>query len=155
YAHFPSKRALLEAVMTDKFASVSAALEQVAQQEKTEFSVRLHQLLAAAQSELDEIKPPFFRDIRQRAPDVFAFWQSRRAALIQKHFGKLFVEGQRTGKVRRDLPARLMIEILLGAVQAIMNPAKVEELELTPKRGFVAITKVILEGVLARKEKKS
>ena len=34
-------------------------------------------------------------------------------------------------------------------------PAKVEELGLTPKSGFSAVTKVVLEGVIARKGRQS
>ena len=51
-------------------------------------------------------------------------------------------------------PAKLMIEILLAAVQAIVNPAKVEELDLTPKTGFASVVKVVLEGVITRKGRK-
>jgi AcrR family transcriptional regulator len=148
YAYFPSKTALLEDVLADKFASVGAALEQVTREHAHDFSGSLHQLLATAQQQLDEIKPPFVRDMRQKAPHVFKMVERRRADLIQRHFGKLFTAGQRAGKVRKDIPAKLIIEILLGAVQAIMNPPKIEELGLTPKGGFVAITKVVLEGAL-------
>jgi AcrR family transcriptional regulator len=148
YTHFPSKTALLEDVLAHKFASVDAALEQAAHKHAHDFSGSLHQLLATAQRELDEIKPPFVRDMRQKAPHVFKMVERRRAELIQRHFGKLFAEGQRARKVRKDIPTKLIIEILLGAVQAIMNPPKIEELGLTPKSGFVAITKVVLEGAL-------
>jgi len=151
YAHFPGKTALLEAVLADKFAGVSATLDQITREHSHDFSVALHELLAATQRELDEIKPPFVRDMRQKAPHVFKMVERRRADLIQRHFGKLFVEGQRTGMVRKDIPANLMIEILLATVQAIVNPAKVEELGLTPKSGFSAVVKVVLEGVIARK----
>ena len=44
-----------------------------------------------------------------------------------------------------------MIEILLGATEAIMNPPKMAELGLTPKSGFLAILTVVLEGVLTEK----
>ncbi len=155
YAHFQSKTALLEAVLADKFAGVDAALERISGEHAHDFAGGLHQLLAATQRELDEIKPPFVRDMRQKAPHVFKVVERRRAELIQRHFGKLFAEGQRAGKVRKDIPAKLIIEILLGAVQAIMNPPKIEELGLTPKSGFTAIVKVVLEGALARKGKKS
>jgi len=57
--------------------------------------------------------------------------------------------------VRRDLPAKLMIEILLAAVQAIVNPAKVEELGLAPKTGFASVVKVVLEGVITPKGRKT
>jgi hypothetical protein len=48
-----------------------------------------------------------------------------------------------------------MIEILLAAVQAIVNPAKVEELGLTPKTAFASVIKVVLEGVITRKGRKT
>jgi len=155
YTQFRSKAALLEAVIADKFASVSAALDRVTRERGQDFVAKLHQLLATTQRELDEIKPSFVRDMRQRAPQVFKTVEHRRGELIQRHFGRLFAEGQRAGKVRTDVPAKIIIEILLGAVQAVMNPSKVEELGLTPKRGFVAITKVVLEGALKRKGGKS
>src|SRR5438128_792979 len=154
YAHFPGKTALLEAVLADKFAGVSATLDQITREHSHDFSVALHELLAATQRELDEIKPPFVRDMRQKAPHVFKMVERRRAELIERYFGKLFVEGQRAGMVRKDIPARLMIEILLTMIQGIMNPPKMEELEMTPKEGFTGIIKIVLEGALIRKGQK-
>jgi len=151
YTHFPGKLDLLEAVLADKFASVEATLNEVTRTHPHDFSAALPELLANARRELDEIKPPFVRDIRQKAPQVFKVIERRRAALIERHFGKLFVEGQRTGMVRKDVPANLMIEILLAMVQAIMNPAKMEELGMMPKEGFAGITKIVLEGALTSK----
>jgi AcrR family transcriptional regulator len=155
YAHFPSKITLLEAVLADKFAGVEAKLEEITRAYPHDFSAALHELLANTQRELDEIKPPFVRDMRQKAPQVFKIVERRRAELIEHFFGKLFIEGQRTGMVRKDLPAKLMIEILLAAVQAIVNPAKVEDLGLTPKTGFASVLKVVLEGVITRKGRKT
>jgi TetR/AcrR family transcriptional regulator, cholesterol catabolism regulator len=155
YAHFPSKIVLLEAVLADKFAGVEAKLKEIARAYPHDFSAALHELLANMQLELDEIKPPFVRDMRQKAPHVFKTVERRRAKLIERFFGKLFIEGQRTGMVRKDIPAKLMIEILLAAVQAIVNPVKVEELGLTPKTGFASVLKVVLEGVITRKGRKT
>src|SRR6266568_1933415 len=151
YVHFPDKMAVLEAVLADKFAGVQAKLEQVTREHAHDFPAALHELLANTQRELDEIKPPFVRDMRQKAPHVFKTVERRRAELIERHFGKLFVEGQRTGMVRKDVPAKLIIEILLTIVQAIMNPTKMEELGMMPKEGFAGILKVVLEGTLTRK----
>ena len=151
YAHFPGKIELLEAVLADKFAGVEAKLNEIARAHPHDFSAALHELLANMQRELDEIKPPFVRDMRQKAPHVFKVIERRRAALIERFFGKLFIEGQRAGMVRRDVPAKLTIEILLAIVQAIMNPLKMEELGMTPKEGFAGILKIILEGALTRR----
>ncbi len=151
YAHFPGKIELLEAVLADKFAGVEVKLNEIARAHPHDFSTALHELLANMQRELDEIKPPFVRDMRQKAPHVFKVIERRRAALIERFFGKLFIEGQRAGMVRKDVPAKLTIEILLAIVQAIMNPLKMEELGMTPKEGFAGILKIILEGALTRR----
>jgi AcrR family transcriptional regulator len=154
YLHFPGKIALLEAVLADKFTGVEAKLHEITRAHPRNFSVALHDLLAGTQSELDEIKPPFVRDMRRKAPHVFKVVERRRAALIERFFGKLFVEGQRAGMVRKDIPVRLIIEILLAVVQAIMNPPKMEELGMMPKEGFAGILKVVLEGALTAKARR-
>jgi len=155
YAHFPGKFDLLEAVLADKFASVEATLKQVTRAHPHDFAATLPELLAGTQRELDEIKPPFVRDMRQKAPQVFKGVERRRGALIQRYFGKLFVEGQRAGMVRKDVPAKLMIEILLALVESIMNPPKMEELQMLPKEGFAGILKIVLEGALTTKGRKA
>ena len=155
YAHFPGKFDLLEAVLADKFASVEATLKEVTRAHPHDFPATLHDLLAGTQRELNEIKPPFVRDMRQKAPQVFKVVERRRAALLQRHFGKLFVDGQRAGMVRKDVPAKLMIEILLAMVQSIMNPPKMEELGMMPKEGFAGILKIVLEGALTAKGRKA
>jgi AcrR family transcriptional regulator len=154
YAHFPGKMQLLEAVLADKFAGVEAKLNEVTRAHPDDFQATLQELLAWTQRELDEIKPPFVRDIRQKAPQVFKLVERRRAALIERFFGKLFIEGQRTGMVRKDVPAKFIIEILLAMVQGIMNPPKMEELGMMPKEGFAGILKIVLEGALTPKGRK-
>lgn len=155
YAHFPGKIDMLEAVLANKFASVEARLKEATRAHRHDFPRTLHELLAGTQRELDEIKPPFVRDMRQKAPHVFKVVERRRAALIERYFGKLFVGGQRAGMVRKDVPAKLMIEILLAMVQSIMNPPKMEELGMLPKEGFAGILKIVLEGALTAKGRKA
>ncbi|MGH7231039.1 MAG: TetR/AcrR family transcriptional regulator [Nitrospiraceae bacterium] len=147
YACFPSKAALLEAVLLDKFRSIDADLRQITS-DCSDVSAALHRLLACMRRHTEEIQPPFVRDIQREAPNMFQLVETRRRDVIQRHFGKLFDEGRRTGIIRKDIPTKLIIEILLGATEAILNPPKMAELDLTPKTGFSAIIKVILEGVI-------
>jgi hypothetical protein len=86
--------------------------------------------------------------MRRESPELFKIVENRRRDVIQRHFGKLLGEGRKAGIIRKDIPATLIMEILLGAVQAIMNPPKMAELALTPKTGYATIMKVILEGVM-------
>jgi AcrR family transcriptional regulator len=150
YAQFASKAALLDAVMADKFAEVEADLGRATARCAGDFLGALRDLLAVMQRHTEEIRPPFVRDVRRSAPDLFRRIETRRGDLLRRHFGKLFAAGRRAGRVRADVPTRVVIEILLGATQAIMNPARIADLGLTPETGFRWITTVVLEGVLVR-----
>ena len=130
-------------------------LKEVTRAQPHDFPATLRELLAGTQRELDEIKPPFVRDMRQKAPQVFQVIERRRAALFQRYFGNLLLAGQRAGMVRKDVPANLIIEILLAIVQAIMNPAKMEKLGMMPKEGFAGILKIVLQGALTPKGRKA
>ena len=151
YACFPSKSALLEAVILEKFRSVDADLGGITSATSSDCLGALHHLLECVQGHMEEIQPPFVRDIRREAPDLFKVVESRRRDVIQRHFGKVFLEGRRAGLIRQDIPPKLAIEILLSAVQAIMNPPKMEELGLTLKTGFASIIRVVLEGLTTEK----
>jgi AcrR family transcriptional regulator len=150
YASFASKADLLRAVLLDKFRSIETELEGITAA-STNVLDSLHQLLACVQRHAEEIQPPFVRDLRREAPEMFQLVQSRRREVIQRYFGKIFDDGRRAGIFRKDISTRLMIEILLGVTEAIMNPPKMAELGLTPKTGFLTIITVVLEGVLTEK----
>jgi AcrR family transcriptional regulator len=150
YAQFPGKRALLEAMLLDKFRDAEAELTSITRDAAADFAGALERLLACLQRHLGEIRPPFMRDIQREGPDLFQVVEQRRRDVIERHLGALLANGRRKGLVRKDIPMRLVMEILLSVVQAIANPAKLLELDLTPARGMAAIISVILEGVLTR-----
>jgi AcrR family transcriptional regulator len=151
YTCFPSKTALLEAVLLDKFRSVEADLNAITASCSSDVLTALHQLLACIQRHTEEIQSPFVRDMRREGPERFKLVETRRRTVIQRHFGKLLGEGRKAGIIRKDIPVKLIVEILLGAVQAIMNPPKMAELGLTPRTGFSTIITVIVEGVVTEK----
>lgn len=151
YASFPSKAALLRAVLLDKFDDVEQDLERITAQSSRDVLTALRELLASLQQHTQEIQPPFVRDLRREAPEMFQLVQSRRREIIQRYFGKILQDGRKAGIVRKDISTRMMIEILLGVTEAIMNPSKLAELSLTPKEGYLTIITVILEGVMTEK----
>ena len=150
YLHFPSKRALLEAVMVDKLATVEAGLNDVLGGAAGDFPRRLQAMLAFMREQTAEIQPVFVRDVRREAPELFAAVQEGRRKVIQGAFGKLLQEGRKAGRIRRDIPPEIMVEMLIGAVDAIVNPARLEELGLSPRSGFSHIISIFMEGVLVR-----
>ena len=151
YASFPTKTDLLRAVLLDKFGRVEVDLQRIAAGFSNNMLDSLHQLLACLQRHTEEIQPPFVRDIRRAAPQLFELVQTRRRRIIQTYFGSLLDECRKAGIIRKDVSTRLIIEILLGATEAIMNPVRMAELGLTPKTGYSTIINVVFEGVLTAK----
>jgi AcrR family transcriptional regulator len=153
YLAFPGKAALIEAVLKDKFREVEADLAQLAKDQATDVEAALHQFLGCLQRHTAEIQPAFVRDIGRETPELFQLVELKRRELIRRYFGGLFEDGKRAGMIRSDIPTHLIIEILLGAVQAIMNPQKLTELGLTVEQGYASIIRLILEGALVPKKK--
>lgn len=151
YAYFPSKVALVEAVLRDKAGAVEADLRQLAKGQATNVEVALHQFLDCLQRHTAEIQPAFVRDIGRETPELFQLVEQRRRELIQRYFGGLFEDGKRAGVIRNDIPTHLIVEILLGAVQTIMNPPKLMELGLTVEKGYSSVIRLVLEGALLRR----
>lgn len=151
YAQFPSKTDLLRAVLLAKFHSVETDLDAVMASCDKDASAALHQLLACMQRHTQEIQPPFVRDMRREAPELFQLVEERRRDLIQRYFGQIFDQGRRAGIIRKDISSELIVEIMLGAVQAVMNPPKIEQLGLAPQIGYGAIISVILDGVMTER----
>jgi len=151
YTHYPSKTALVEAVIRDKLSRADADLRAVMGEPEMDFSVRLQSLLACLHNHTDEIQAVFVRDIRSEAPELFALVQEGRGQAIQRYFGQVLEEGRQAGMIRQDIPLEFLIEILVRAVDAIANPKRLGELELTPKTALTRIVSVFLEGVIVRK----
>jgi AcrR family transcriptional regulator len=151
YALFPSKEALLEAVVLAKFGSVDAELARINGDQSLGCMEKLHELLACLQHEMEEIQPPFVRDMQRGAPEVFALIERSRAGMIREHFGALFEQGRNAGMIRQEVSTTLLIAVILGAVNAVLNPAKLAELRLQPKEGLLSILRIVLEGAMTEK----
>ena len=148
YSRFDTKQQLLEAVIDEQFRRVSEECERILAGGGTDFPATLQEFLACIQRYTAEIQPPFLKDMRQEAPQTFQRVERLRRALIERYFGELMRRGRAAGVIRKDIPAALIMEILLAAVQAIVNPVRMEELDLTVKSGCALITKVVLEGAI-------
>lgn len=147
YSRFDTKLQLLDSVIEDKFRRVREEMSGILAAGQ-DFPETLRQYLACLQRQTAEIQPPFARDMRQEGPEVFQKVERLRREAIQEFFGELMRQGRRAGFIRKDVPAQVIIEILLAGVQAIVNPARIDELGLTPKAACGLITKIVLEGAI-------
>ncbi len=153
YANFPSKDLLLKEVLHSKMDSVEGDLANLSTQFRGDSKAELEAMLFCIQGHTEELQPSFLRDLQRDAPEMFSVIEGRRKDVIHKFFGKLLNEGRREGVFRKDIPPKLFVEILLAAVQALMNPKKVSELGVPPRVVFETIMTVIFEGALEKRRK--
>src|SRR6188472_105096 len=111
----------------------------------------IRRFLQRVQVHTSEIHPSFVRDLGWETPDLFQIVEHRRRRLIRRHVAALFNKGRKAGLIRKDISVVLLIEILLGAVEAIMIPSRVTELGLTLEKGYSTIIRVVLEGAMVRR----
>jgi AcrR family transcriptional regulator len=151
YTHFSDKAALLQAVLLDKLHDVDADLKRIVSQDVSSFPDLLHELFACLHRHLEEIQPTFLWDIQREKPDLFLLLQTRRMEMVHLYFGKVLHEGRKAGLIGKDISVKLIIEILLAAVQTIMTQQMMKEVGLTPQTAFMAIIGVVLKGVMTEK----
>lgn len=151
YQHFSAKTALIEAVLFAKASHIDADLSAILDRPSDHFHQKLQALLACMQSHLTEIQPAFARDLERHEPQLFSVIEERRHDLIRKHFGRLFREGRKAGMVRTDVPVDTIVEVLWGAVQALIRPARIADPGFDATNTYRAIVRIVLEGVLTSK----
>jgi TetR/AcrR family transcriptional regulator, cholesterol catabolism regulator len=154
YTHFRSKDALVVAVIEDKMAAIDADMEEIAVESSTHFSSALHHLLAVLLRHSGELQPPFLRDMAREVPELFSLVQARRHATVHRHFGTIFSEGCKAGLIRKDITVDLMIEILISAMDGLVNPQKLVQLNLSAEICLSAIVRIFLEGVVTLEGRK-
>jgi AcrR family transcriptional regulator len=153
YEYFPSKKDLIVAAIRNKFDEVEKDLERATSASPGNIFSILNETLSVVQRDTAELQPVFLRDIQKETPEIFSMVDDWRCGMIRRHYGRLFVDGQKSGIVRRDMPAELITAILLGAIQTIVNSSKIDELNITPKDAISSIVKVILDGALVKDRK--
>lgn len=151
YRHFPGKQVLLEEVVVTKLSEADAELSQIGAEGGAPFPDRLHGMLDCVRRHAAELSPAFLRDMGKDAPELFAFVQVRRREVILKHWRGLIEEGQRQRMIRRDVSIEVMLGMLGGAADAIVNPQKLEELGISPREAFGSIVTLFIEGVATEK----
>lgn len=147
YAHFGSKPELLEAAIFAKMSELEADFAEIEARCGDQIEATLREYLACLQRHSGEITPPFLRDMQSVATELWQRVEAGRAAIFERYFGKLFREGRKAGLIRGDLPPQLILAVMLGLVQQILNPLKLTELNLTPQTALSHTLSILLHGV--------
>lgn len=85
-------------------------------------------------------------------PAVWHEFAERRRQMIQEGLGERLREGMRKGYIRRDLESLdLVLAIYVNAIDGLMRPELLEQLDLTYSQAFSTLVKITLSGLLTDK----
>ncbi|MBI5768281.1 MAG: TetR/AcrR family transcriptional regulator [Verrucomicrobia bacterium] len=148
YVHFPSKDALIEAVLGQFVAGVRSSADTIFADQSLSFTAKLHRFSETMVQRFTRMGPHVLRDLQRSAPQIYRKIEELRHNNIPHIFGQMIRQGQAAGMVRADLDPGLAIEFWRPAIQSLMHPDTLERLKLTPDQMFTRAIDLFFGGLL-------
>lgn len=155
YQHFPSKEALLRAVVRQNSAQRHADICAIARDTGASVIERLRRMMAYLNKIFSELSPALVHDMRRSNPGVWCELEEDRNRCLQENFGALLREGRERGVFRDDVEPAVFMLIYSEAVRGVLHPEIFARLDIPPAKVYESVTKILFEGLLtenARKE---
>ena len=148
YVYFPTKLAILEAVMARKFDAVFAILDNIRESHRNDSVEAFIAVLAQWHEMHAQVEPVFWRDIQADAYCFLEITSAHRRRIAHGIFGRIIEEGIKSGDFSSDVNPTLVAEIILASVEGLVRSGKAKELGLTPKELLKILVKLVIKGSL-------
>jgi AcrR family transcriptional regulator len=148
YVHFPSKEALVRAVIADLSREVRASADALIANRQLNFAEKLRGFAEGMAERLTSMNPRLLRDLQRFAPDVYQQVAKMREENIPYVFGRFIEEGQLAGFVRTDLRQDFAVTFFLQAMHGLLTPAIMDRLGLTPREILPRAIELLFAGLL-------
>lgn len=146
YKYYDTKDKLIDSVFELMRSKVQAKFDKVLQDKTKDPIDRLKEILFFISDLGSKISKTFAKDIEMVRPDLFVTMREFRKQRILS-LADLLREGQKAGQIRKDVTPELTIDILLAAVDGILNPTYLFQSPYSNTMAFDAIVTIFLEGV--------
>ena len=133
YVHFPSKEALMRAVIEDLSREIRTSADELFANRQLNFAEKLRGFAEGMVERLTKTNPRLLRDLQRLAPDLYRQIAEMREKNIPYVFGRFIEEGQLTGMVRPDVDTAFAVQFYLQAMNGLCQPATMERLGLAPR----------------------
>lgn len=148
YVHFPSKEALMAAVIADLSREVRASADALIANRQLNFAEKLRGFAEGMAERMTRMNPRLLRDLQRFAPEVYQRVAKMREENIPYVFGRFIEEGRLAGFVRTDLPTDFAVTFFLQAMHGLLTPATMERLGLTPREILPRAIELLFAGLL-------
>lgn len=148
YQLFPGKRDLLRTVLNKLQKEIEEGIAQRVDAADLSFRERWRTVLEYIGIQYSRFGPGFVEDLHTAEPEIYESLNTFRTGLVKTHFARLAQEGTRDGVFRKELDPRLISAIYQASLQAILNPATVQELGVSPAQAYHDMVKLLFEGIL-------
>lgn len=148
YLHFPSKDALLEAIIDDFAKGAAAMLARILGDPQSTSPEKLRNALAGISDHLAPIQPAFLASLRRFAPQQYQRIQSLRRQNLTAHLLPLLAAGRQRGELRATSDPAFVVELLLQAIHGLLEPETLRRLGRTPSQAVGEALDVLFHGIL-------
>jgi AcrR family transcriptional regulator len=147
YKFFPSKEALLEAVIDDFFLQIRQEIEHISQQDRPG-SWKLERFLHSIVQHMALVKTFALQDIQRMVPAAYEQFEEQRRQTMQNTLSRFFEERVAEGIFRRDLDQKLVVQIMIAGMQSLANPEFLRHSAYSFEEMCRIVATLVLEGNL-------
>jgi AcrR family transcriptional regulator len=148
YVHFPSKEAIMAAVIDDLGREIRASADALFANRQLNFAEKLRGFAEGMMERLTKTSPRLLRDLKRFAPDLHRKVAEMRERNIPYVFGRFIEEGQLAGMVRTDVRTDFAVAFFLSAMNGLVQPATMDRLGLTPREIAPRAIELFFGGLL-------
>lgn len=147
YVHFPSKDALVAAIIATTGATIRREVGAVLAGPGG-FSDKLEGVLGIIAVQFGALRPDFLQDLQRVAPHHFRAIDALKEHNIPLLFTRVLALGVEQGMVRPDIDVTFLIEYWLQVIKGVHDPAVLTRTGLTPRAAFEKALDLFFCGLL-------
>ncbi len=148
YQLFPGKRELLRTMLNKLQKEIEEGVAARVDDKQMEFRERWRTVLEYIGMQYSRFGPGFVEDLHTAEPEIYESLNAFRMGIVKNHFARLAQEGTQLGVFRKDLDPRLLATVYMASVQAILNPASIQDLGMAPAQAYHEMVRLLFEGVM-------
>jgi AcrR family transcriptional regulator len=147
YKAFRSKEDLVEQLIMRALGNVALSLEKVMTGELT-FPERIRGFMSVVPLIARRVDSPMAQDIQRHLPAVWARVEEFRRGRMTRYLTSILEQGKEEGHIRSDVPVRLLVLSVIGAVQSVVRPTVLAEESFSTREAVAGIFSLFLRGSL-------